>query len=57
MDVDGDSISELVIDCGDTLILRYYEGAVYVYSFTFRNMYQLNTDGSYDWNHNGRNFE
>ena len=57
MDVDGDSISELVIDCGDTLILRYYEGAVYVYSFTFRNMYQLNTDGSYNWNHNGQNFE
>ena len=57
MDVDGDSINELVIDCGDTLILRYYEGTVYVYPFTFRNMYQLNTDGSYNWNQNGQNFE
>jgi uncharacterized membrane protein YkoI len=57
MDVDGDSINELVIDCGDTLILRYYEGTVYVYPFTFRNMYQLNTDGSYNWNHTGQNFE
>lgn len=57
MDVDGDSINELVIDCGDTLILRYYEGCVYIYPFTFRNMHQLNTDGSYSWNHNGQNFE
>ena len=57
MDVDGDSVNELVIDCGDTLILRYYEGRVYVYPFTFRNMYRLNTDGSYNWNHTGQNFE
>ena len=57
IDIDGDSINELVIDCGDTLILRYYEGTVYVYPFTFRNMYQLNTDGSYNWNHTGQDFE
>ena len=57
MDVDGDSINELVIDCGDTLILRYYKGTVYVYSFTFRAMYHLNTDGSFSWNHNRQNFE
>ena len=56
-DIDGDSTEDLVIDCGDTLILRYYEGVVYLYSFTFRNMYYLNTDGSYSWNHNGQNFE
>jgi len=56
MDVDGDSINELVIDCGDTLILRYYEGRVYVYPFTFRNL-TLNTDGSYSWNYTGQNFE
>lgn len=57
MDVDGDSVNELVVDCGDTLILRYYEGTVYVYPFTFRAMYQLNTDGSYNWNHTGQDFE
>ena len=57
IDIDGDSINELVVDCGDTLIFRYYEGTVYVYPFTFRNMYQLNTDGSYNWNHTGQNFE
>ena len=57
MDVDGDTVNELVIDCGDTLILRYYEGIVYVYPFTFRNMYDLNTDGSYSWNHTGQDVE
>ncbi len=57
MDVDGDMSNELVLDCGDTIILRYYEGTVYVYSFTFRNLYHLKTDGSYAWNHTGENFE
>ncbi len=57
MDVDGDQSTELVIGCGDTLILRYYEGIVYVYPFTFRNMHQLNTDGSYSWNYTGQDFE
>ncbi len=57
MDVDGDSVNELVIDCGDTLILRYHDECVYVYPFTFRNMYQLNTDGSYNWSHTGQDFE
>ena len=56
-DMDNDSINELVIDCGDTLLLRYYAGTVYVYSFTFRNMYYLHTDGSYAWKHTGENFE
>ena len=56
-DMDNNGVNELVIDCGDTLILRYYEGTVYAYSFTFRNLYYLNTDGSYSWNHTGENFE
>ena len=56
-DMDNDSINELVIDCGDTLLLRYYEGTVYLYSFTFRSLYNLNTDGSYSWNHTGQDFE
>lgn len=57
MDIDGDGINELVIDCGDILVLRYYELSVYVYPFTFRNMYNLKTDGSYAWNYTGENFE
>jgi hypothetical protein len=56
-DMDNDGINELVIDCGDTLILRYYEGTVYVYPFTFRSLYDLNTDGSHSWNHTGQDFE
>ena len=56
-DMDNDSINELVIDCGDTLLLRYYEGTIYVYPFTFRQLYNLNTDGSYYWNHTGQDFE
>lgn len=57
VDLDGDMVNELVIDCSDMLILRYYEGTVYLYPFTFRNMDQLNTDGSYSWNHTGQDFE
>lgn len=56
-DLDGDGIGEPVIDCGDTIILRYYDGCVYSYSFTFRQMYYLKTDGSYAWNHTGQDFE
>ena len=57
VDLDGDSINELIIDCGDTLILRYYEGTVCFYEFTFRSLYYLQTDGSYSWNHTGSDFE
>lgn len=57
MDIDSNGTNELLIDCGGTLILRYYEGTVYIYSFIFRNMYYLNTDGSYSWNHTGQDFE
>ena len=51
VDMDGDGLDELIIDCGDTLVLHYSEGSVYCYSFIFRNMYYINTDGSYSWNH------
>lgn len=56
-DIDGDSVNELVIDCGDTLILRCYEEIIYLYSFTFRQLSRLNVDGSYSWNYTGQNFE
>ena len=57
VDLDGDSVNELIIDCGDTLILRYYEGTVYFYEFPFRSLYDLQIDGSYSWNHTGSDFE
>ena len=50
VDMDGDGLDELIIDCGDTLVLHYSEGSVYCYSFIFQNMYYINTDGSYSWN-------
>lgn len=56
-DLDGDGIDELIIDCGDTMILRYYMGVVYLYDFTFRQMYDLSTDGTFSWNHTGEDFE
>ena len=56
-DIDKDSVNELIIDCGDTIILRYYEGTVHLYPFTFRNLYYLQTDGSHSWNHTGSDFE
>ena len=57
VDMDGDGIEEMVIDCGDTLVLRYYETRVYVYGFSFRNMYYLNTDGSFSSNDQTTTFE
>lgn len=57
IDLDGDSQKELVLNCGDTLVLRYYEGNVYLYPFTFREISYLYTDGSFSWNSNGENFE
>ena len=51
--MDGDSYDELVIDCGDTMLLRYFEGKVYLYRFSFRALYNLKSDGSYSWNNGG----
>lgn len=48
-DIDEDLTEELVIDCGDTLILRYYDSEVYLYSLTSPKPYILYVDGSYYW--------
>ncbi|MBQ9806421.1 MAG: hypothetical protein IJW49_07960 [Clostridia bacterium] len=55
IDLNSDGVTEMVIDCGDALILRYYEGTVYLYPFTFREM-ELHADGTYSWSHNGEDF-
>ncbi len=49
VDMDGDGVRELVINCGGFLVLRYYEGTVYVHPFTFRQMSYVYTDGSFGW--------
>jgi len=56
VDVDCDGVTELVIHCGDMLLLRYYKGTVYLYPFVLRDS-NLNTDGSYGWHHMGQDFE
>ena len=48
-DLDHDAVKELIIDGGDRLVLRYGHGTVYLYPSVLQNMYQLNTNGSYNW--------
>ena len=46
--MDGDGIHECVLDCGiDLLVLRGYEGKVYLYEFPFTHMTRLYEDGSF----------
>ena len=49
--MDGDGIKELLLrsSIGDHLILRYYEGSVYLYEFSYMEMDRVYEDGSYDW--------
>ena len=57
VDLGNDGVNELVIDClGDTFIWRYYEGNLYSYEFSIRELYALHTDGAYSWNYNGSDF-
>ncbi len=48
-DLDWDAVPELIIDCGDTVILRYHAGVVYFYPLSDETMYRLDTDDSYEW--------
>ncbi len=59
LDMDGDGICEYIILSAsmDNIILHYFDGKVYSYSFYFRNLYNFKDDGSYTWNHTGSNFE
>lgn len=48
LDMDGDGIHECVLDCGiDLLVLRGYEGKVYLYEYPFTHMTRLYEDGSF----------
>ena len=51
LDIDGDGINEYVIQSPqkDHIILRYYDGKIYSYSFEFKSLSKLNTDGTYFW--------
>ena len=51
LDMDGDGIKELLLrsGIGDHLILRYHEGSVYLYEFSYKEMGRVYEDGSYSW--------
>ena len=51
LDMDGDGINEYVIQSPqrDHIILRYYDGKIYSYSFDFKSLFRLNTDGTFYW--------
>ena len=51
LDLDGDGINEYVIQSPkrDHIILHYFDGKIYSYSFDFKNLFRLNTDGTFFW--------
>ena len=51
LDIDGDGINEYVIQSPqrDHIILHYFDGKIYSYSFDFKNLFRLNTDGTFYW--------
>ena len=51
LDMDGDGIKELLLrsGIGDHLILRYHEGSVYLYEYSYKEMARVYEDGSYSW--------
>lgn len=63
LDLDGDSINEVILwikvnqtsDYG-VLVLRYYDGDVHGYTFTYRQMFDLKEDGTFSYS-GGRNHD
>ncbi len=51
LDMDGDGVIELLLRSaiGDHLILRYHEGAVYLYEFSYKAIDRVYEDGSFSW--------
>jgi hypothetical protein len=52
LDMDGDGVNEYVIQSGnelDHIVLHYYDGKVYSYSFGVTEFRHLNTNGTFYW--------
>ena len=51
LDMDGDGISELLLrgGMGDYIILKYQDGAVYSYEYSYKAIDRIYEDGSYGW--------
>ena len=52
LDMDGDGIKELLLKRSSYLILRYQEGAVSLYEFSYKEMDKIYEDGSFSWHSN-----
>lgn len=57
LDMDGDKKQEVLISgwTSDILVLHEENGSIYGFDFTFREMHNVRTDGSYYWNTNQGN--
>ena len=51
LDMDGDGVVELLLrsDIKDHLVLKYYNGAVCLYEFSYKEMARVYEDGSFSW--------
>lgn len=51
LDMDGDGVVELLLrsGMGDHLVLRYHEGEIYLFEFSYKEMDRVYEDGSYNW--------
>jgi hypothetical protein len=51
LDMDRDGIAELLLrsNLNDYLLLRYQNGAVYLYNLPYKSIDRVYEDGSYDW--------
>ena len=51
LDVDGDGVVELLLrsDIKDHLVLKYYNGAVCLYEFSYKEMARVYEAGSFSW--------
>ena len=49
--MDGDGVVELLLrsDIKDHLVLKYYNGAVCLYEFSYKEMARVYEDGSFSW--------
>ena len=52
LDMDGDGIKELLLKRSGYLILRYQEGTVSLYEFSYKEMDRVYEDGSFSWHSN-----
>ena len=57
VDLDGDTVEELIIDCGEILVLHFFVVTVYLYPLSVDQAYQLNTDGTFAWKSAGETRE